>query len=154
MTLEDPHRGVVLTLVDRLDGTGVDWALTGSCSFALQGVPLSPNDVDVQTNRAGAYAIAETFAAAVDDPVTWSEGDRIRSAYGTLVVDGVEVELMGGVQRRRADGTWSDTVEITDHLTTVDLAGRAVPVIDLAYDARAYEEMGRSERAALLREHL
>ena len=34
----------------------VNWVLTGSLAFALQGLPVEPRDVDVQTDQVGALA--------------------------------------------------------------------------------------------------
>jgi hypothetical protein len=45
--------GLRVAAVHALDG--LDWALTGSTSFALRGVPVEPDDVDVRTTERGAY---------------------------------------------------------------------------------------------------
>ena len=38
------------------------WALTGSAGFALQGMKLPVKDIDLQTDKAGAYATEEVLA--------------------------------------------------------------------------------------------
>lgn len=151
MGLDDPHATVVCRLVDALED--LDWALTGSTGVALQGVPVDPDDVDVQTSADGAHAVADRLAGHVVDPVSRSEGDGIRSHFGRLSLEGVEVEVMGDLQKRRPDGTWEAPVDVTEHRQFVPFRGRRVPVLSLAYEARAYERLGRTERAALLREH-
>lgn len=150
MALPEPHASVVRRLVDDLDG--VTWALTGSTSFALQGVPVDPDDVDVQTTAHGAYEIEARFADSVVEPVTRSSDDGIRSHFGVLSVDGLRVEVMGGLQKR-AGGAWEPPTDVTDHREYVTLGDRRVPVLSLAYEADAYERLGRTERAALLRDH-
>ena len=57
---------------------------------------------------------------------------------------------MGAVQKRRSDGTWNPPVDITDHRIYVDFEDRRIPVLSLNYEAEAYEQLGRSERATLL----
>lgn len=151
MSLDSPHAGVVCQLVDALDG--VAWALTGSTSFALQGVPVEPDDVDVQTTAEGAHEIAGRFEGDVVEPVTPSQAEGIRSHFGRLALSGLDVEVMGGLQKRRPDGSWTQPVDVTEHRRSVQLRGRAVPVLSLSYEARAYERLGRDERADLLREH-
>lgn len=151
MALDDPHATVVRRLVEDLEG--VTWALTGSTSFALQGVPLEPDDVDVQTTAAGAREIAARFADHVVEPVSRTEGDGIRSHLGRLRLSGLDVEVIGDLQKRRPDGTREDPVDVTEHRRFVDWSGRRVPVLSLSYEARAYERLGREERAALLRRH-
>ncbi|WP_433629873.1 nucleotidyltransferase domain-containing protein [Halomicrococcus sp. NG-SE-24] len=151
--LDERYLDALRTLSTTLDDD-VEWAVTGSTGFALQGVPLSPDDVDVQTTGDVVYEIAERFAEQVVDPVSFSESTAIRSHFGALELDGVRVELMGGVQKRRADGTWEPPVDVTEHRVFVDAGGVRVPVLSLRYEAEAYERLGRSERAALLSEHV
>lgn len=134
-------------------GEDVGWALTGSTSFALQGVPIEPNDVDLQTSEEGAYEIANLFPEAVVEAVSFEEAELIRSHFGVLELHGVRVEVMGDVQKRGEDGTWEPPVDVEDHRAVVDVDGRGVPVLSLSYEARAYERLGRTERAALLREY-
>ncbi|MFC4540883.1 nucleotidyltransferase domain-containing protein [Halosolutus amylolyticus] len=151
--LDDRYLDALETLATALDDRDVTWALTGSTSFALQGVPLSPDDIDVQTTEDGAYAIEDAFSERVVDPVSVSESERIRSHFGAIDLDGVRVEIMGAVQKRRDDGTWDPPVDVTDHRTIVDTGRVRVPVLSLDYEATAYERLGRSERAALLEEY-
>jgi len=150
MALPETHASVLCRLVDELEG--VTWALTGSTSFALQGVPVDPDDVDVQTTAHGAYEVEERFADRVVDPVTHSSDDGIRSQFGALSLDGVRVEVMGGLQKRTG-GEWAPPTDIETHREYVPLGDWRVPVLSLAYEADAYERLGREKRARLLREH-
>ncbi|GAB7014364.1 nucleotidyltransferase domain-containing protein [Halolamina salina] len=150
-TLDGQYRNAIETLAPAVDD--VPWALTGSASFALQGVPVEPDDIDVQTTAAGAYAIESAFEDRVVDPVSLSTGERIKSHFGVLELHGLRVEIMGAVQKRRPDGTWESPVDVEAHRTFVELDGRSVPVLSLAYEADAYERLGRHERAELLPAH-
>ncbi|WP_202593754.1 nucleotidyltransferase domain-containing protein [Halolamina rubra] len=150
--LNDAYRDAILTLAARIDDE-VSWALTGSASFALQGVPVEPEDVDVQTTAAGAYAIESAFGDRIVDPVSLSAAERIKSHFGALELNGVRVEIMGAVQKRRPDGTWEPPVAVDANRTVVELDGREIPVLSLQYEAEAYDQLGRDERAALLAEH-
>ena len=133
-----------------LSAIDAPWAFTGSTSFALQGVPVTPEDVDVQTSSRGAYDIEERFADAVVDPVAHSSTDTIRSHFGTLQIAGVRVEVMGGLQKR-VDGGWEPPVDVTDYRELDRTFGMELPVLSLSYEAAAYETLGRPDRAALLR---
>lgn len=178
----DPANIEALRTIREAAAGDVTWALTGSLSFALQGVPVDPTDVDVQTDEPGAYALERRLsrlddaAVAVRDPVSFSTGDGIRSHFGVLAVGGVRVEVMGALQKR-VDGNWEPPVDVAERRTWIAVDGRhgapaddwsdrgadpggtegdasfRVPVLPLAYEATAYERLGRSERAALLREH-
>ena len=138
------------TLHRELGASGIPWALTGSTSFALQGVPVTPEDVDVQTSSRGAYEIEERFADTVVDPVAHSSSETIRSHFGTLEIAGVPVEVMGGLQKR-VDGEWEPPVDVTAHREFVTAFGMDLPVLSLSHEATAYETLGRTEWAALLR---
>jgi hypothetical protein len=131
----------------------VDWALTGSTSFALQSVPVEPDDVDVQTDGAGVRAIEESFSDAVAESIEYGDSDRMRSYLGALELEAVEVELVGELRKRDADGGWDKPVDVIDHREYIDWRDYEVPVLSLEYEATAYERLGREERAALLREH-
>ena len=148
------HMSALRILVSRLDSVPVRWALTGSLGFALQGVPVPVHDIDLQTDRQGAYAIEQVFSAFSIRKVEYSAKERIRSYYGALKIEGVEVEIMGDLQKRLDDGTWEDPVDIEKWKTWVRVNGQRVPVMDLAYEYRAYLRMGRLERAELLRKWL
>ena len=60
-------------IYDCLAGLPVCWVITGSSNFALRGAPLQPGDIDLQTDEAGAYALAETLAEYVVRPVGYRE---------------------------------------------------------------------------------
>lgn len=148
------HIAMLRVIIARLAGEPAIWALTGSVSFALQGVAVPVHDIDLQTDTEGAYAIARCFAEHVTRPVQFSSAERIRSHYGALILGGVRVELMGALQKRLPDGAWERPVDIRPHRRWVKLDGVMVPVLDLAYEEQAYRLLGRIERAELLRQHL
>ena len=58
----DPvYLNVLRQIHARLSNTDVNWVVTGSLGFALQGVPVQPNDIDIQTDKVGAYEIERRF---------------------------------------------------------------------------------------------
>ena len=152
----DVLRELVTRLQDaRLDsGASLLWALTGSLSFAIQGVPVDPHDIDLQTDEAGAYAIERYFITDVIRSVRFSTADRIRSHFGALCIDGIEVEIMGDVEKRLPDGSWEGPVEVEQHRRFVMADGLCVPVLSLSYELDAYRKLGRLERAAALEQWL
>jgi hypothetical protein len=86
----------------RLHATDINWVLTGSLAFAMQGIPLTPADIDLQTDREGAYRIEALLAEFVATPVSdRREAERVRSHLGDLLIDGVKVQVMGDMQKRQ-----------------------------------------------------
>lgn len=151
--LPSGHADALDALLSRLDGLDHPWALTGSTSFALQGLDLKPDDIDVQTDRAGAHAIEGCLETGRIEPVHWRLGDRIRSWFGRFELEGVQVEVMGDIERR-VDGEWLGPIDVMNHRLTIPWRGYHIPVLELAYEARAYEQLGRTTRASQLRAKL
>ena len=138
----------------RLFNTDVNWVVTGSLGFALQGVPVQPNDIDLQTDKAGAYEIECRFSDVVIRKVQFSATERIRSHFGALQIDGIEVEIMGDIQKRGAENIWEEIVNPAHYRQMVEIEGLLVPVLSLEYEYQAYLKFGRVERAQMLRRWL
>jgi hypothetical protein len=144
------HLDVLRKIRARLEHADVNWVVTGSVGFALQGVPVSPDDLDIQTDEAGAYEIERLFSEFVVRKVAFSSAERIRSHFGVLSVDGVTVELMGDIQKKRDDGSWDNPVDLDRHKRVVEIEGISVPVLSLEYECDAYKRLGRTDKAAML----
>ncbi len=118
--------------------------------MALQGVPLVANDIDVQTDASGAYALAQILADVALTPVRYLPSERIRSHYGAYELAGVRVEIMGDMEKW-VDGVWEAPVDVRLHRDWVQMGDLNLPVMDLRHEVDAYEKMGRRERAELLK---
>jgi len=141
-------------ICNRLEGSQVNWVVTGSLGMALQGVPVAVGDIDIQTDKAGAYEIEGRFAEAVVKPVRYAESKRIRSYFGMVEVDGLKVEIMGNLQKRLDDQGWEAPVKVEDYREWVEIERMRVPVLSLAYEYQAYLKLGRREKAEVLRRSL
>ena len=151
----DPvYLNVLRQIHARLSNTDVNWVVTGSLGFALQGVPIQPNDIDIQTDKAGAYAVESLFSDVVTRSVKFSATERIQSHFGALQIDGIQVEIMGDIQKRGADGVWEEIVDPARYRLMVEIDGMLVPVLSLEYEYQAYLKFGRIERAKMLRRWL
>jgi len=138
----------------RLNNTSVNWALTGSFGFALQGVPVKPNDIDIQTDKRGAYEIERHFSEFVTKRIKFSSTERIRSYFGELMIDEIKVEIMGDIQKRLEDGSWENPVNLEYHKRVVEVGGMKVPVLSLEYEYQAYLKLGRIDKTEMLRNWL
>jgi hypothetical protein len=152
--LDLAHFTALRALHARLGEGGVRWALTGSAGFALQGVPASVHDLDVQTDTAGAYEIARRFAECVVESVRFWDSGTMRSHFGVLTVADVRVEVMGDIVKCHPDGSWDAPPDLTAIIRWVEIAGMRIPVLALEYECQAYRTMGRIEKADLLRRWL
>ncbi len=148
-----PYADVLRRVARSLTDLPVAWAITGSTGMALQGVQLEVHDVDLQTSAAGAYAIGERLAAWAVTPVCERIAPHIRSHLGVFEIDGLKVEVMGGLQKR-VEGVWEPPVDIGPLRCWVRRGDVTLPVLSLVYEEQAYRKLGRIERADLLRNWL
>lgn len=132
----------------------IDWVVTGSLGMALHGVPLEVHDIDLQTDRDGAFQIQEIFKGNMVAPLTIRSSDRLQSYFGSFQIDGIKIEIMGDLQHRSADQGWEEPVKVTEHREWLECGEITVPVMPLEYEVVAYSKMGRFERAKLLRDWL
>jgi protein tyrosine phosphatase (PTP) superfamily phosphohydrolase (DUF442 family) len=144
-------RQALLVLKDCFSNQPLDWALTGSLSAALQGLPFSPGDIDLKTDAPGAYRIQELLAQYVTRPVGFQEGERIRSHFGALEIAGTRVEIIGESQFRGPSGAWTAPVCLAEVRRWAHCEEGWLPVVSVAYEAETYALLGRAEKAALLR---
>ena len=145
------HLNVLRKLHARLNATGINWAVTGSLGFTLQGVPVEPHDIDIQSDAAGVYEIQQLFAEFVLRPVALSSKHNVRSHFGALLVDGIEVELMGDIQKPDSGGTWDAPTDLNRHKRFVEVEDMRIPVLSLEHEEQAYRKLGRVEKAEMLR---
>ncbi|MEW5759751.1 MAG: hypothetical protein AB1779_03175 [Candidatus Thermoplasmatota archaeon] len=147
----DPRYFEVLRKIyARLSNTNVNWVVTGSLGFALQGMPVKPNDIDIQTDKRGAYEIERHFSDFVTKKVEFSFTERICSHFGELMIDGIKVEIMGDIQKRLEDGSWENHVDLVQHKRVIEIEGMQVPVLSLEYEYQAYLKLGRIGKAEML----
>jgi hypothetical protein len=140
-------------LNERLSTTHVNWALTGSTSFALQGLPFEPSDIDIQTDEQGAYAIEQLFRDHVQEKVRFSSNGSIRSHFGELQINGIRVEIMGNIEKR-IHHKWEKQPNLDDIKRFVMIDDIRIPVLSLEYEEKAYRALGRIEKADLIAQYL
>lgn len=143
---------VLKRIYHELNNSEVDWVVTGSISFALQGVPNidSHNDIDIQTNMTGAYEIEKRFSDFSFRKVVFSSSEKVRSYYGALMIDGIEVEIMGDIQKKNENGSWTNPINLGAYKKIITFEGLDVPVLSLEYECQAYIELGRTKEAKRL----
>ena len=132
----------------------LDWALTGSTALALQGVDVVAHDIDLQTSAEDAYRAEERLKEFVVTPVREVISQHMRSHLGKLEINGIQVEIMGDIQKRAADGPWDEPPRLEQNKQWVVFEGLRLPVLALEYEYRAYLQMGRLEKAQQIRRRL
>jgi hypothetical protein len=152
--LPDGHFAALRKIVARIGDHPITWALTGSASMALQGMPLEVHDIDIQTDKAGAYELDLILSDYAVVPVRFLPSERIRSHFGEFKIDGIEVEVMGDMVKLLDNGSWELPVRIEDHRRWVESEGLRIPVVSLEHEVEAYAKMGRLEKSRLIQDWL
>jgi hypothetical protein len=127
------------------------WAVGGSASLALHGLPVDPRDLDLLADQVAAAELIDGLRdAVVSDEASWDRGDVRAVRRALAVVGGVEVEILVGVE---AVGPTGDVVVPTpdlDHLDRVIVSGRPIPVLPLSTMQVLLDATGKRERAAMV----
>jgi hypothetical protein len=151
----DPHYlNVLRQICVSLQDCHCHWAITGSLGMSLQGMAMEVNDIDIQTDRDGAFEIESRLSATVVEPVRYLASARIRSYLGRLEMDGIQVEIMGDIAKRLDDQTWEAPIQVAQYRRWLAIDGLQVPVLSLTYEYEAYLKLGRIEKADMIRQFL
>jgi len=152
--IDNRYLRILDRILDRLKPINAPWAITGSFGFALQGVPVKPHDIDVQTDEMGAYEIERLLTEFVVERVHFASAENIRSHFGVLNIDGIKVDIMGDIQKRLDNGTWTEAPDLGKHIHFVKMEKMNIPVLSLEYEYEAYMQLGRKDKATLLKRWL
>ncbi len=127
------------------------WAVGGSASLALHGLPVDPRDLDLLVDHVAAAELVDGLrGAVVSDEARWDRGDVCAIRRALAVVHGVEVEILEGVE---AAGPTGDVVVATpdlDHVDRIIVSGRRIPVLPLSTIHVLLDATGNRERAAMV----
>ncbi|HEX5807701.1 MAG TPA: hypothetical protein VFY25_03490 [Anaerolineales bacterium] len=149
--LPEQHSKALSLLVERISPVEHLWALTGSAGLRLQGVDLPVHDLDLQTDAETIYRLEQQLAQFMRVPVHAWETEHTLSYHGQAEIEGLQVELLGDVRHRSADGGWEAPLDIRSILVWVEWHNLNIPVLSLAHEAVAYERMGRIGKAERIR---
>ena len=151
LDLPEQHAEVLSLLVMKIDPAEYIWVLTGSAGLRLQGVDIPVHDLDLQTDVKTIYLLEKRLAKYMKTPVHVWESEHTFSHHGQAEINGVQVEFLGDMRHRSTDGTWEPPLAIESIFVWVEWRGLQIPVLPLTHEALAYEKMGRTQKAELIR---
>ena len=152
LELPEAHARVLSSLVELIPPAACQWVLTGSAGLRLQGVDISVNDLDLQTDKGNVYLMEKKLSEYMKVAVHLWESEHTFSLHGQAEINGVTVELIGDVKHRLPGGAWESPVDISTTRIWVTWREHAIPVFPLEFEAQAYSKMGRVKKAKLIRE--
>jgi hypothetical protein len=121
----------VIKLISENIPSNIKWAIDGSASLALQGIDVTPHDIDILTDHEGAIRIQESLKRYNVVPISHSSNEKYDSYFGTFKMKSIKVDVMGDLRVFRS-GKWStpqnpSTVDITN----TNLEGVPIPVVSV-----------------------
>lgn len=141
-------------ILEKLRNKNINWAIVGSTNLTLQGVDIEPHDIDILTDKEGAFSIGDVLKEYAVKPIQYKESDRFKSYYGLFKIQDVEVEIMGDLQSKIPKSSlWTETSRLSAKVF-VKFQDLKIPVISLEQEYKAYSKMGRSQKAKKIKEAL
>jgi hypothetical protein len=144
---------ILRLLCKGLETHDVRWVLAGSLSLALQGVNVEPHDIDLLTDRQGAFRINAMLKKYEKKAVDYAETEKVSSFFGVFEIQGVKVEVMGDYRERQ--GTkWVSLSKRLANPKTIEVDGIRIPVSSLEDQLVSYRRLKRPKDAEKIRKIL
>jgi SAM-dependent methyltransferase len=139
-------RDVLKTIALVLNKNNIAYKVVGGTSLALRGLKIPVNDIDIEMAVEDVYRFENIYQDYVVDEVQLRETENWRSYMGRFDVNGVPIEIMGGLNRR-VNQAWTPSFLSTEDTVLID--GVPIPVLELEEEVLAYLRRGKLDRAAL-----
>lgn len=124
---------------NKLKNQDIKWCVIGSSSLALQNVNVKPPDIDILTDKEGAYKINTLLKTYEITPVKFSKTVQFSSHLGTFLINGIKVEIMGDLSIF-IKGKWSQEIRKRLHSRkNVNYKGNVIPVSPLEAHLKSYK---------------
>lgn len=136
---------VLKIVCTKLKGKGIDWVLVGSTNLALQRINVTPHDIDILTDKKGAYSINELLRDYEIKKVEYRESENLASYFGEFRIEGVKVEVMGDLRIKHPDGTWYVKL-VTRSARNAKIGEMEIPLQPLEKELEGYKILGRVEK--------
>jgi hypothetical protein len=138
-------------IYDKLTQRDIRWVLVGSTSLALQGVNVTPRDIDFLTDKDGAYKINELLKDHKVRPVEYRQSERLRSYLGEFRISNVKVEVMGNYEEK-VKREWQSLESRLASPTIIQFVGMRLPVSPLRAQLLSYQSSGLEKDRAKVKE--
>lgn len=136
--------------VSALMGNRLKWAVVGSTNLALQGLPVTPNDLDIAvfiSDLRPARALFRHYSPTQVDQARSSGSDILfdfRCRIGNIPVQVFSDHDSGSYSRKL----------LSNRIVRVKLGTSIIPCFTLEAEAQAYDETGRPQKSVMIKEFL
>ena len=151
--IEIPWEKAFLAFLDRVNGTNINWWLTGSVAACIRGIPFNPHDIDIMVDHASIEEIEQIFSDVIIEPFIDTQGWLTRD-FGVLFLH-ARIDIASDPVPALDDPEPIDCGPYArDHLEMVEWHGYKIPVPPVELQINANFRRGRMERVKLLQEYL
>jgi hypothetical protein len=148
------HLNAIKIIHERIYRTSISWAFTGSVNMALQGLAVTPNDIDIITDEEGAHRIVELLAEFEVEPIALKQVGDLRSQIGVFEFEGVKVEVIAELESKSDAGDWSAAPSYKKAYMSIVYINLKAPILDLEYELEIYKLLERDEKIKKIERYL
>ncbi len=141
---------VLRKILSQLKNHKINWMVIGGANLALQGIPTEIHDIDILTDKNGAYKIEKIFKEYITKKISYSSTDKIRSYFGVLKIMGVRVEIMGNVKKYINNKWETKSIDLDASKKTIKFQNMKLPVFSLECELTEYKKMKRYKKAKII----
>ena len=137
-------------ITERLKKNRIKWAVIGSTNLALQGMRITPRDLDVVVTLSDLKNIPKIFSEYPASRIKKLKSITEEPAWEVKIEIGdVKVQILG----EKESGEYVNKL-LKSRITYLEVDGIKVPCFTLETEADAYSETNREEKAKLIKKFL
>jgi len=136
---------------DLINDHEINWVLTGSTSLVIQGVETKVNDIDIITDKKGAWEIDKLLDKYRVQSPDHSETEKYQSYFGVYKIGKTRLEVMGQFQYRLKDGNWSEPYKV-DQVIHKQFEDMNLPLLSLKQELKEYQNLDRLDKAQKIKD--
>lgn len=121
----------------KLKDKKIKWALAGSFALALRGIKIKPHDIDIVTDKKGAYRINKLLKEYELEPVKFRKTNKFASYFGKFNIGNVFIEVVGNFRQRLTNGLWTKPTSLK-HREFIKFNNLKIPALSLNYEYKFY----------------
>lgn len=132
-------------IIKELKGKKIRWVLVGSTSLALQKVKIKPKDIDILTDRKGAFKLNKLLKKYEIRPVKFGRSEIFKSYFGEFRINDIKIEVMGDLEERINNKWTTLSKRLMIPPKIVEIKKMKIPVSSLMEQLEAYKKLGRKK---------
>lgn len=152
-------KDAIRIIYERMNSKDFSWAFIGSTNCTLQGMDLSPRDLDLVVRLSNLKHIPQMFKDYSPSKIeklmpskdsAWTNKLANHPAFNVRAnIEGIEMQILG----EKDDGEYVSKL-VANRIIYVAFNGLKLPCFTLEAEAEAYEETYRLKKADKIREFL